>query len=115
MRPRIEPTTETDRSDPAAARRALDLEARAPDALGRALGLGVAASLAGKADRALVLTETAEAGPMGLAPTRSTMRMTAAEALGVMDANNIANPFAIEDGRPVGIVRMHDRRRVGVA
>ncbi len=39
----------------------------------------------------------------------------AAEALGVMNTNSITSLFVVEDDRPVGIVRMHDCLRVGVA
>lgn len=39
----------------------------------------------------------------------------AAEALGVMNSNNITCLFVIEDDRPVGIVRMHDCLRAGIA
>ena len=39
----------------------------------------------------------------------------AAEALGIMNDNNITSLFVVEDERPVGIVRMHDCLRVGIA
>ena len=39
----------------------------------------------------------------------------AAEALGVMNDNNITSLFVVEDDRPKGIVRMHDCLRVGIA
>lgn len=39
----------------------------------------------------------------------------AAEALGVMNDNNITSLFVVEDERPTGIVRMHDCLRVGIA
>lgn len=39
----------------------------------------------------------------------------AAEALGRMNAANITSLFVTEAGRPVGIVRMHDCLRAGVA
>jgi arabinose-5-phosphate isomerase len=39
----------------------------------------------------------------------------AAEALHVMNERSITSLFVIEDGRPVGIVRMHDCLRSGVA
>ena len=42
-------------------------------------------------------------------------QLLAAEALGVMNSNNITSLFVVEDDRPVGIVRMHDCLRVGVA
>ena len=39
----------------------------------------------------------------------------AAEALGHMNATSITSLFVVADGRPVGIVRMHDCLRAGVA
>lgn len=39
----------------------------------------------------------------------------AAEALGVMNDNNITSLFVVEDELPTGIVRMHDCLRVGIA
>jgi arabinose-5-phosphate isomerase len=42
-------------------------------------------------------------------------QLLAAEALGVMNSNNITSLFVVEDDRPVGIVRMHDCLRVGIA
>lgn len=39
----------------------------------------------------------------------------ASEALGLMNARSITNLFVVEDGAPVGIVRMHDCLRAGVA
>jgi arabinose-5-phosphate isomerase len=39
----------------------------------------------------------------------------ASEALGVMNADAITSLFVIEDGRPVGIVHIHDCLRAGVA
>ena len=39
----------------------------------------------------------------------------AAEALGVMNDNNITSLFVVDDERPSGIVRMHDCLRVGIA
>ncbi len=38
-----------------------------------------------------------------------------AEALGVMNASAITNLFVVEDGRPVGIVHIHDCLRAGLA
>ena len=42
-------------------------------------------------------------------------QVLAAEALGVMNANSITSLFVVEDEQPIGIVRMHDCLRVGVA
>ena len=39
----------------------------------------------------------------------------AAEALGFMNAHNITSLFAVEDGRPEGIVHVHDILRAGIA
>lgn len=38
----------------------------------------------------------------------------ASEALGLMNARSITNLFVVEDGRPVGIVHVHDCLRAGV-
>ena len=38
----------------------------------------------------------------------------ASEALGLMNARSITNLFVIEDGRPIGIVHVHDCLRAGV-
>jgi len=42
-------------------------------------------------------------------------QMLAAEALGIMNANNITSLFVVDDDCPAGIVRMHDCLRVGIA
>ena len=39
----------------------------------------------------------------------------ASEAVGLMNANAITNLFVVEDGRPVGILHIHDCLRAGVA
>ena len=39
----------------------------------------------------------------------------ASEAVGVMNSNTITNLFVVEDGRPVGILHIHDCLRAGVA
>jgi arabinose-5-phosphate isomerase len=39
----------------------------------------------------------------------------AAEALGLMNSANITSLIAVEDGRAVGIIHMHDCLRAGVA
>jgi arabinose-5-phosphate isomerase len=39
----------------------------------------------------------------------------ASEALGLMNARSITNLFVVEDGRPVGIVHVHDCLRAGIA
>jgi arabinose-5-phosphate isomerase len=39
----------------------------------------------------------------------------AAEALGIMNEKKITSLFVVEDGRPVGIVHIHDCLRAGVA
>ena len=38
----------------------------------------------------------------------------AAEALGAMNTRAITSLFVVEDGRPVGIVHIHDCLRAGV-
>lgn len=39
----------------------------------------------------------------------------AAEALGYMNASKVTNLFVVENEKPLGLVRMHDCLRVGVA
>jgi arabinose-5-phosphate isomerase len=39
----------------------------------------------------------------------------AAEALGVMNQRKITSLFAVEEGRPVGILHIHDCLRAGIA
>jgi arabinose-5-phosphate isomerase len=39
----------------------------------------------------------------------------AAEALHVMNEKSITSLFVLEDGKPVGIVRLHDCLKAGVA
>jgi arabinose-5-phosphate isomerase len=39
----------------------------------------------------------------------------AAEALGVMNRSLITSLFVVEDEKPIGIVRMHDCLRAGIA
>ena len=42
-------------------------------------------------------------------------RQLAAEALWIMSARSISNLFVVEDGKPVGILHMHDCLRAGIA
>jgi len=39
----------------------------------------------------------------------------AAEALHVMNEKSITSLFVLEDGKPIGIVRLHDCLKAGVA
>ena len=39
----------------------------------------------------------------------------ASEALGLMNSRSITNLFVLDDGRPVGIIHVHDCLRAGVA
>ncbi len=48
-------------------------------------------------------------------PKTTDENLLAAEALAVMNEYNITSLFVVENGRPIGIVRMHDCLRVGVA
>ena len=67
----------------------------------------------------------AEKGPVALAltvdqvmtPDPKTIRpkALAAEALGRMNAERITCLFVVEDGRPVGILHVHDCLRAGIA
>jgi len=52
---------------------------------------------------------------MTAAPKTIRPQALAAEALAVMNAHAITVLFALEDGRPVGAVHMHDCLRAGVA
>lgn len=49
-------------------------------------------------------------GPKTVTPT-----MLAAEALRIMNAKSITSLFVVEDGRPVGVLHVHDLLRSGVA
>jgi len=48
-------------------------------------------------------------------PKTTDENLLAAEALAIMNEYNITSLFVVENGRPIGIVRMHDCLRVGVA
>ena len=48
------------------------------------------------------------------APSAIRAQALAAEALGVMNAGAITNLFVVEDGRPVGILHIHDCLRAGL-
>ena len=52
-----------------------------------------------------------------MTPNPKTIRpdALASEALGLMNARSITNLFVVEDGRPVGIVHVHDCLRAGIA
>jgi len=63
---------------------------------------------------AALLTHTAGTvmtrGPKTIRP-----QALAAEALGLMNANKITSLFVVEDGKPIGILHIHDCLRAGVA
>lgn len=61
-----------------------------------------------------LLEETAGA-VMTADPRTISPRILGAEALKLMNGYRITVLFAVEDGRPVGLVRMHDLLRAGVA
>jgi arabinose-5-phosphate isomerase len=52
-----------------------------------------------------------------MTPNPKTIRpdALASEALGFMSSRNITSLFAVEDGRPVGIIHIHDCLRAGIA
>jgi arabinose-5-phosphate isomerase len=52
---------------------------------------------------------------MTASPQTITAQALAAEALGRMNERNITSLFVTEDGRPVGLIRMHDCLQAGVA
>jgi arabinose-5-phosphate isomerase len=60
-----------------------------------------------------LLTQTA-VEVMTPSPKTIAPQALAAEAVGSMNANSITSLFAVEDGRPVGIVRLHDCLRADV-
>lgn len=64
------------------------------------------------ADNVLARTagDTMTAGGASIEPDR-----LASEALGIMNARSITNLFVVEDGRPVGILHIHDCLRAGIA
>lgn len=47
-------------------------------------------------------------------PVTITPHMLASEALGIMNAKNITCLFALEEGKPVGILHIHDCLRAGI-
>ncbi len=51
---------------------------------------------------------------MTKAPITVTPQQLAAEALGIMNSKNITCLFAVESGKPIGIVHVHDCLRAGV-
>ncbi len=55
------------------------------------------------------------AAVMSRAPKTVTPSMLAAEALAIMNACSITGLFVVEDGRPVGILHVHDCLRAGLA
>ena len=59
---------------------------------------------------AMTAGETMTAGGKTIEPDQ-----LASEALGIMNARSITNLFVVEDGRPVGILHIHDCLRAGVA
>jgi len=83
------------------------------DAVGRLLGIitdgdlrrHMAPDLLGRTVESVMT-----ANPMVVAPTQ-----LAAEALQIMNARKITTFFVVEDGRPVGLLHIHDLLRAGVA
>jgi arabinose-5-phosphate isomerase len=51
---------------------------------------------------------------MTLTPTAASPAMLAGEALKIMNERRITVLFVVEDGRPVGILHVHDLLRAGV-
>jgi arabinose-5-phosphate isomerase len=52
---------------------------------------------------------------MNQAPKTIRPAALAAEALGFMNARKVTQLFVVDGGRPVGLIRMHDVLRAGVA
>jgi arabinose-5-phosphate isomerase len=61
------------------------------------------------------LLETPAAAVMTPGPKTVAARSLAAEALGLMKAHRITALFVLDDGRPVGLVHIHDLLRAGLA
>ena len=61
-----------------------------------------------------LLDQSAEA-VMTRRPKTARPQMLAAEALGLMNSNNITNLFVLDGDRPVGIIHIHDLLHAGVA
>ncbi len=86
----------------------------AVDAEGRLLGVVTDGDLRRKMQPGLLersVGEVMTAGPKTISPGA-----TAAEALGIMNAHQITSLFVVgEEGRPVGILHIHDCLRAGLA
>ncbi len=61
------------------------------------------------------LLDLTAADVMTRAPKTIGADALASEAVGLMNSNAITNLFVVEDGRPVGILHIHDCLRAGVA
>lgn len=48
-------------------------------------------------------------------PVTATPAMLAAEALGILNARSITSLFVVQDGKPVGLLHIHDCLRAGIA
>jgi arabinose-5-phosphate isomerase len=83
------------------------------DAAGRLVGIITDGDLRRHMEPHLVERQAVEV--MTANPKTMRPRALAAEALRVMNANAITSLFVIEDGRPVGILHLHDCLRAGVA
>jgi len=53
-------------------------------------------------------------GAIRVSPKSSTVDILASEAVRIMNENKITNLFIVEDGRPVGIIHVHDCLRAGI-
>ncbi len=83
------------------------------DRTDRLIGMVTDGDLRRHMDPALLQRSAREV--MTPAPKSIRPQALAAEALGVMNDNKITSLFVLEDDHPVGIIRMHDCLRVGVA
>ena len=83
------------------------------DASGGLIGIVTDGDLRRHMDPALLQCKAQEI--MTPEPKSIRPQALAAEALAVMNDNSITSLFVLEDGRPVGIIRMHDCLHAGVA
>jgi arabinose-5-phosphate isomerase len=61
------------------------------------------------------LLEQPSSAVMTAAPKTIRLQALAAEALGRMNTDGITSLFVVEDGKPIGLIRMHDCLQAGVA
>jgi arabinose-5-phosphate isomerase len=83
------------------------------DGTGRLLGIVTDGDLRRHMTPAVFAARTGEV--MTRNPKTIGPQALASQAVQVMNANSITNLFVVEDGRPVGVIHIHDLLRAGVA